>query len=52
MMYLFGLPGKPNKWVTLTTDPGFFVTSDTGFEIIVIAPDGDIGYKAIFIDIP
>lgn len=43
---------KPNKWATLTTNPGFYVTADTGVEIIVIAPDGDIAYEAILIDIP
>ncbi len=43
---------KPNKWATLTTNPGFYVTADTGVEIIVIAPDGDIAYEAIMIDIP
>jgi len=43
---------KPNKWATLRTNPGFYVTADTGVEIIVIAPDGDIAYEAILIDIP
>ncbi|OPX75004.1 MAG: hypothetical protein A4E40_00869 [Methanoregulaceae archaeon PtaU1.Bin059] len=43
---------KPNRWATLTTNPGFYVTADTGVEIVVIAPDGDIAYEAIMIDIP
>ena len=43
---------KPNRWATLTTNPGFYVTEDTGVEIVVIAPDGDIAYEAIMIDIP
>lgn len=43
---------KPNRWATLTTNPGSYITEDTGVEIIVIAPDGDIAYECIMIDIP